>query len=164
MNQKTLKIIQLNVDNSQEETEDAVRYAEENKYDLIAMQEPYVYFDRGLGEFKLTIPLSYQVVIWKSNNPDERPKAAIIVLNRNLDVKTDTSTLNQHFATAVVQSELLLISAYMNKNLRKELSDAENKAELIDGLLLKDPAHLDRITAMTNLPFIVGANAFQNYF
>ena len=154
-----MKLMQLNVDRGKDETEDAVKYAVENRFDLIALQEPYVYFDRREGEFKMTIPKSFQVIMWKSSNPDKPPKAAIIVVNQSLEIKTSASNLSQHFAMIVVQGELVVIAAYLNKNLGKNLDKAENRTELIDELLRRDLDDLSKITELTSLPFIVCADA-----
>ena len=159
MIKKPLKIMQLNVDRDREETEDAVKYAEENKFDIIAMQEPYVQFDKREDEYKMAIPQSFQVIMWKSKDRGKQPKAAIIIVNKSLAAKTCVGSLSQQFATAIIQSKLVVIAAYMNKNLGKKFEAAPNKAEMVDELLRRDLDKLDEIIDRIRLPFIACADA-----
>ena len=141
---KNLKVIQINVDRSQEETISTIQYAADNKFDLILIQEPPAI--KKDNQFELTIPKKYRVIMSKS--PDDKPKAAVIVVNPSLKVRSDDSMNSQHIAVATLSAnntKMIVVSAYFNKNpaIYKQDEEQATKSEIELRLLNKD---IDRLS------------------
>lgn len=124
-----LKLTQLNVGKGRSTTVDILNYCFSKNCDILIVQEPYTYNNK-----LCYIPRSCKIVACESSVI--RPKAAIISLNKNLDIIIDSHFTTTNMATAVLTTSnsqcFVLVSLYLNI-----VDDINVELELLKLLLIK---------------------------
>jgi hypothetical protein len=123
---KHIKVLQINLQHSKNATNACTNYINENKIDIVLVQEPYILNNRVTG-----FPLSYQII---QSETDSMPRAAIIIANKNVFVVKLVKNCNRDSVWISIRMngrDLTLSSIYMspNANIENDLNNLEDNLQ-----------------------------------
>lgn len=143
-----LNIMQSNIRKGLNQTDDLINLANNNKVDIICVQEPYIYSDNN--PYRISDRFN---VIYNNNNGKIRPKA-LIAIDKKLKAQEIKEFTSQNIATAITSQKkvnYIFLSLYLNLK-EEDGSDREieNDLEIIQKLITRFKKTNNRIIICTD--------------